>query len=252
VQALVHYQKALVAMQEVSSADPNNGDARSAIGEAHLNIGDALVKLGKTGEARQHYIQAIAIFEKALAADPKREEINYDLALAQVWLASVTPNQKTALDGYQKALAINQRLAQADTGTADWLEGEAEVRVKMGDFFLKNGRLEDAAASYRKGIAIAEPIVASQPDRQEGRYALCAAYFGMGEFFSERTKRTPTPAEREADWKEAESWYQRSVNAWQQIRHPAAVSPNGCSAGNPEDASRGLARSKAALRPLHQ
>ncbi|HXY06463.1 MAG TPA: protein kinase [Terriglobales bacterium] len=247
VQALANYQKGLAAMTAVSSADPNNGDARFAIGEAHLDIGDALVKLGKSGEAREHYVRAIAILEKALAADPKREEINYDVALVYVWLASITANQETALDDYQKALAINQKLAQVDTGTADWLEGEAEVHVKMGDFFLKNGLVENAAENYRKAAAIAEPIVASQPDRQEARYALSTAYFGLGEVSVQRAQRSLTADKQETNWKEAKSWYQRSADAWQQIRHPAAVSPNGFNAGNPEDASRGLARSNAAL-----
>lgn len=245
--ALANYQKGLAAMTAVSSADPNNGDARYAIGEAHLDSGDALVRLGKAAEAREHYAGAIAIFEKELAADPKREEINFDLALAYVWLASVTADRAEALKDYQRALEIDHKLAQVDTGTADWKEAEAEVHVKMGDFFVKSRQLDSALQNYRQATAIAEPVVASQPDWQEGRYALATAYSGLGDIASRRALQSRTPDEQEANWKEAKLWYQRGADAWKQIRHPAAVSPNGFNAGNPEDASRGLARSNAAL-----
>ena len=45
--ALANYRKILDSFGEVSAADPNNGDARSAVGEANLNVGISLEKLGR-------------------------------------------------------------------------------------------------------------------------------------------------------------------------------------------------------------
>jgi len=49
--ALANYRKILDSFGEVSAADPNNGDARSAVGEANLNVGISLEKLGKASDA---------------------------------------------------------------------------------------------------------------------------------------------------------------------------------------------------------
>jgi tetratricopeptide (TPR) repeat protein len=252
-QALANYRRGLDIMTVISAADPNNGDARSALGEGNLNAGASLVKLGKPGEAMKYLRRAIPIFEKVATLDPQREDVNWDLTLAYVWTASVTPDSKAAMEDYQEALAIDQRLARVDTGTSDWRENEAEVRVKIGDFLRKNSQLGGAAENYRQAAAIAEPILTSHADRQEARYALAGAYFGLGQIDSLRALRpSQSPDQQAAEWNRAKSWYQRSSDAWRQIRHPAAVSPNGFDCGDPEEAARQLARCNAAMAELRK
>src|SRR5580700_10431216 len=249
--ALANYRKILDAFVKVSAADPNNGDARSAVGEASLNVGVSLVMLGKAGDAISYLSRAMAIFEGIAAADPKQEGVNFDLTVAYVWTASVTPNANRAHEYFDKALAIDQRLARVDTGTSNWQENEAEVRVNLGDFFRRHSQLDRAAENYSRAAAIVEPLLAAHPDQQEPRYPVAGAYFGMGEIAALRAGRpSQSRNEQRAKWNEANSWYQRSADAWRQIRHPAAVSPNGFACGNPQEAERQLTRSKAALAAL--
>jgi eukaryotic-like serine/threonine-protein kinase len=251
IHALANYRRSLNTATVISAADPNNGDARSMLGEANLNVGISLAKLGKRSEAVRYLLRAIAISEEAAVHDPQQEGVNWDLTVEYVWTASVTPDAKGALEDYQKALAIDQRLARIDTGTSDWRENEAEVHVKIGDFFRKNAQLESAAENYSRAAAMAEPILVSHADRQEARYALAGAYFGLGQIASLRAQRpSQSPDKQAAKWNEAKSWYQRSSDAWRQIRHPAAVSPNGFDCGDPEEAARQLARCNAALAEL--
>jgi tetratricopeptide (TPR) repeat protein len=249
--ALANYRKILDAFVKVSAADPNNGDARSAVGEASLNVGVSLVMLGKAGDAISYLSRAMAIFEGIAAADPKQEGVNFDLTVAYVWTASVTPNANRVHEYFDKALAIDQRLARVDTGTSNWQENEAEVRVNLGDFFRRHSQLDRAAENYSRAAAIVEPLLAAHPDQQEPRYPVAGAYFGMGEIAALRAGRpSQSRNEQRAKWNEANSWYQRSADAWRQIRHPAAVSPNGFACGNPQEAERQLTRSKAALAAL--
>gem|GEM_PF-6891471 len=249
--ALANYRKILDSFGEVSAADPNNGDARSAVGEANLNVGISLEKLGKASDALSYLSRAMAIFEGIAAADPKQEGVNWDLTVAYVWTAPVTPDANRALDYYDKALAIDQRLSRVDTGTSNWQENEAEVRVNLGDFFRKHSQLDRAAENYHRAAAIVEPVLASHPDQQGPRYPLASASFGMGQIAALRAERpSQSRNEQKAKWNEANSWYQRSSDAWRQIRHPAAVSPNGFDCGNPQEAERQLTRSKAALAAL--
>jgi hypothetical protein len=52
-------------------------------------------------------------------------------------------------------------------------------------------------------------------------------------------------------WQEAKSRYQRSSDAWRQIRNPAEVSHNGFDSADPRDAARQLVCCQAALAELH-
>jgi len=249
--ALANYRRSLGIVTALSAADPNNGQAKTAIGEGHLNVGSALVKLKDPAAARESLARAIGIFEKAAAAAPQQEEYSSDLGLAYVWFASVALESKTSLEDYQKALAIEQKIAQVDKGNADWLESEAQVRVKLGDFYRRNRQLDNASESYSRSAAIAAPIVASRPERQEARYALASAYCGLGDVALQRAQLSQASGSSQtANWKDAQSWYQRSWDAWQQIRNPAAVTPNGFDVRDPEEAKRGLARANAALAGL--
>jgi len=241
--ALASYRRALDEITEVSAADPKNGDARMAVGEANLNVGTALVKLKNPVAARVSLGIAIDILEKAAASNSQREEVNWDLAVTYVWMASVTADRTAALADYQKAISIAQRLSKLDPTNADWHENEAEILVKLGDFQRRQNELNDASSNYSKAAAIAEPIVASQPEAQEALYALTGAYCGLGDIAALRAQQSSNAA----SWKEAKSWYERCAGAWQHLRHPAAVSPNGFDCGSPEEATRGLARSNAAL-----
>jgi serine/threonine protein kinase len=249
--ALASYQTGLGIMTAISSADPNNGDARAALGESNLNVGISLVKLRKLGEASKYLPRAIAIFEKATAADPRGEGINWDLTVAYVWSASITPDSKEALEDLRKALANAQRLGKVDPAATVWPESEAQVCVKMGDYLRNHAQLDAAAENYRQATGIAEPLLASPSDREEVLYALADAYFGLGQVASLRAQRASQPPDQQAaNWKEAVSWYRRSEDTWRQVLHPAAVTPNGFDSGDPSEAARQLARCNAALAML--
>jgi non-specific serine/threonine protein kinase/serine/threonine-protein kinase len=245
--ALANFLAVLDIITPISTADPENGDARLGIGEACLNVGSALVMLGERNEAHGYLLRAISILEKAAVKDPKQESVNYDLTIAYVWAASAELDEREALEGYNKALAIDQRLAKANTGDSYWRENEAEVRVKIGDFCRKTAQLASAAESYGRAVALAEPIVSSQG----AKYALADAYFGLGQIAALRALRPNQPRdEQAAKWDLAKSWYQRCSDAWRQIRNPAAVSPTGFECGDPREAERQLVRCNAALAAL--
>jgi hypothetical protein len=130
-------------------------------------------------------------------------------------------------------------------------ENEAEIRVQMGNFFLKNGLPASAQENYRRAVAVAEPIAASHTDEQEVRYPLAGAYYGLGRLAAVEAERaTQSPQKQEAGWTEAKSWFQKSVDTWRQVRQPAAISPNGFACGSPAEAARELAHGETALAQL--
>ena len=248
--ALSYYRKGLNIVEHIAAADPKNAEARADAAEEYLNIGVSLEKLGKIKEAQTNLLKAMAMLEKGVSADPNWTGGNWDLADDYVWAASVTADPTQAWDYYQKALKIEQRLGKIDSATSDWRESEAEVRVKMGDFLLKTRQFDRAAENYSEAETIAQPIVSAQPDRQEGRYALASAYFGLGQIAARRAEDSQSLQDKSAHWMKAKSRFQQSADAWRQVRHPAAVTPNGFDSMKPEEATRQLARSNTALAQL--
>jgi tetratricopeptide (TPR) repeat protein len=115
--------------------------------------------------------------------------------VAYVWTASVLKSisaPASALQDYQKALAIGQRLARI---------GPA-VHGKMGDFFRKTGQPDRAAENYDESIARAGKLLSSNPGMPEPYYILAAPYFGLGELCS-------------------------SVAGWQEARSLVSTQPGG-------------------------
>src|SRR5262249_50921132 len=67
------------------------------------NIGDALLRLGKRGEARTAYQRALAIFEKALG--PRSVQLAYPLTgIGELELELRRPSQ--AIEALEKALSL--------------------------------------------------------------------------------------------------------------------------------------------------
>ena len=249
--ALVHYRSVQQFARVTSIADPNNADARTALGEATLNVGIALAMLKRRAEALTSLRNSVMILEKALAADPKQVGINWDLTMAHTWSASLESDLTLAMEDYQKALAIDLKLAGVDSESSVVPENEAEVREQMGNFFLKNGKPASAAENYRRAVAIAEPIAASHEDEQEVRYSLAGAYFGLGKLsVAEAERNAQSPVKQAERWTEARSWFQKSVDTWRRVRKPASISPSGFACGDPAEAARELALCESALAQL--
>jgi hypothetical protein len=102
-------------------------------------------------------------------------------------------------------------------------------------------------------VALVEPVITSQTGRQEARNALAGAYLGLGQVAARKAQKSlQLEAKTLANWNKAKSWCQRSADTWRQIRHPAAVSPNGFASGDAEEAPPQLARCNSALAQLRK
>src|SRR5205823_4492805 len=64
----------------------------------------------------------------------------------------------SALQAYREALAIAERLANADTSNLLWQHDLSLCRMNIGDLMMEQGNLDEALKSYREGLAIRERI----------------------------------------------------------------------------------------------
>jgi eukaryotic-like serine/threonine-protein kinase len=243
--ALQHYRRALGMVENLAAADPNDQEAKVDVGEGALNIGVASAILGQREESLHSLNRSVSIMEQALERDPKAVGPNKDLLIAYVWKASAEPFPGAALTEYRKALSTVNQLASLDPGNSSWREVAAAIHAKLGDFFRRQSRADEATQNYRDAIAIAEKIVSSDANNPEPRYILADAYFGMGELSFTRAMSFSPP--HRASLEEAESWYQRSLDAWRHISHPMIVSSDGYAWGNSRPVIVALARCRTLL-----
>jgi hypothetical protein len=97
-------------------------------------------------------------------------------------------------------------------------------------------------------LALARPIAVADPGVLEAQYTLAETYAGLGERSEICASDTHSgPQQQIRCWTDARDWYQRSLNTWQGIPHPAKRTPVGFACGSPKAAARQLARCEAAL-----
>jgi len=134
----------------------------------------------------QSYKKALAIRESAAAANPENLAIQAAL-LNDYFRLSFTLNdagdQTGALENIDKAIPLAQRIVAAhpDPQNQDWLAG---FYWENGNILLRLGRNDDALASYRRGVAIREPIASGLNANPLLRTHLAADYVGLGKAMS--------------------------------------------------------------------
>jgi tetratricopeptide (TPR) repeat protein len=143
--------------------------------------------LGRAALARQDYKQAVEHLERALALDPKATIVHYPLALAYRGMGDAT-----------KAEAHLQQRGTLPIKPDDPLMHELDTLLHSalayevsGADALDNGDWDGAAASFRKGIALA-PEEASLHHKLGTALALKGDSRGAVEQFEEALRLTPT------------------------------------------------------------
>ncbi len=153
----------LPALQKATKLLPDDA-------EAHYNLGDTFMKLGRLGEAEASYRRVLQINPDVIGA-----HINLGILLNELGRL----NEAEA--SYQRALKIKP--------------GLTEAHYNLGILFKKQGRWEEAEASYRR-------VLQNKPD-------LIEAYISLGDTLKELGRLDEALAnyrlalKAKGDWKEA-------------------------------------------------
>jgi tetratricopeptide (TPR) repeat protein len=143
--------------------------ANKRAAEASRKIAD-LNRLSNVAEAARNY-------ELATQLDPSNLENWLDLGD----MAIATSNLAKALDSYRAALAIAERLANADPGDTD---GQSDLRrshTGIGDVLVAQGTLPAALDAYKTGLAIAERLANADPGDTDGQHDLSLLHNRIGD-----------------------------------------------------------------------
>ena len=126
--------------------------------------------------------------------------------VGEALLGSGDPSR--AVEAYQRALAIDQKLNETDPADAEYRETLAETYAHLAHALTATSRPREAVELLDKAKAILEPLLAAEPGNGKRRAELATVYRDFGEAFAR------IPGRRE----DACSWYRRSVSAWRELQ----------------------------------
>jgi non-specific serine/threonine protein kinase/serine/threonine-protein kinase len=175
--ALPHYQRALALREALA---PGDLSAQVELGVSYERIGDQLALLGQRDEAIARQRAALAIFEKATAAEPANAQYQRRLFVACVKLGDrlgATGDQRGALAAYERARGIAQTLAQAGGATNARAQRELAVAYdKVGNALAALSDHAAALAQYQQAYDLRAPLAAADPKNGEAQRDLATSY----------------------------------------------------------------------------
>ena len=247
--ALAHYRKERQLLEPLALADPKDMVVQSTFATSEGDIGHAMVEAGQVQRGKATLLRAMAktiTYAKAVGDSYSKTLLASTAAL----LGEAFERSRDYVNAqryYAQALELYQATAAADPADAEDAVNVVIMRNHRAGAHLKSGRIAAALEEYRDASNAEDLLASSAPDNIELLYAQADTYAGLGDTSRALALRSSDDQERSRKWTEARDWYAKSLNTWQRISSPAAVSPNLFQVTSPREVARRLAECKALL-----
>ena len=249
-EALPFWRKEVDLYEALWRENPNDSRAQRNVALSYKYTGGTLESLGDKAAALELYRKAVALDEARSAANPTDAEARIDLSFSYGALSVCLSNMGDldgALETYRKALAIRQALADADPKNVNAQSALVRAHWRIGHFLDKKGDAASALASFRKALAIQEGLSRVDPSNEAVREGLAGALGRVADAEAALGASAKTPAaSRPGHWKEARSFYQRSLDIWQDLSRRGLL--RGGNVGEPDRVAAQLTRCNEALK----
>jgi serine/threonine-protein kinase len=181
-EALAVHRKALALRRERAAAEGAGMEARLDVARSLRAEGLALFVTRDPTGALRAYEEARDI-ATALEAESAADEVRTVLAQIQYNIGFVlfrTGKPTKALEAYQKALAIRQKLADANLAIADYQSDLAMSLNEIGLLLMHTGKPEEALTACRKALAVHQRLTNANPRVIRFRYGLANSHDYIG------------------------------------------------------------------------
>ena len=249
-------QKAVGILEPLAAADPRNKELNFDLATDVASEGETLSLLGASKQGLLPLERAIAMLESAMARDPADTEPRAALANARIFLGDALASRgenARALENYKKALALWEKMA-ADSSADRFKAAAALAHARIGSILTKTGKLDEAADELQHALKLVEPLVSNESSIMDSRHAAAETYAGLGDLYR-RNAQAPllSPQQQLEYWKNAQSWYRRSLDMWQHIPDPGVgipFAPLGISCRRPKAIAAAVAECNGAFAKL--
>jgi tetratricopeptide (TPR) repeat protein len=165
-EALATFQRCLATTQRLLSANPADVVLRGKLANYYERTGIAHSQKGDDAAAFEAMRHCYEIRTALAAADPADNELQGALQSCAIGLGEILVRHRPmdALDLYQMAFRISQKLLAADPNNDFFLRGGLMAHFGIGKCFAGAGMRDDAIKAFRRCVEVAERLARSSPD----------------------------------------------------------------------------------------
>jgi tetratricopeptide (TPR) repeat protein len=219
---------------------------RQGLAIAYANTASALSRTGDVKQSLEYLNKGLEIMRSLVSASPQNRGQKSILAAMLAVRGTVLLKAKQpqpAIQDLEDARSTYELLAGPDDLHTD----SAACDVKLGQASAAAFRTDAASSYFQRALRIAEPLIAMGDPDLDALYSAADAYSGMGDLSLKEAQRHAVP-QSSRDLEQAQSWYKKSLAAWNRIPQRNRFTPNGFEAGDPNSVSRNLARAEAEFK----
>jgi serine/threonine-protein kinase len=210
-EALAVQRKALALRRELAAAEGVDVETRLEVARSLRAVGNLFVSTGDMAGALSAFEEQRDL-AKALEAEAPTDAVRTQLAYGHHGIGFVLLQTGRPADGlkeYQKALAVQQKLADASPAVTVFQRDLAQSHFNIGHVLQDTGKLPEALEEQRKALAIRQKLADASPAVTELQRDLALSHSNIGDVLS----RTGKPAEALAELHKALAIQQKLVDA---------------------------------------
>ena len=177
-EAVAQFAEALKTIEAISTADPQNTDYRTSIGESLAWLADGQDALGRFDDALASRQRNIAVLDGLLAGttnvDYRQRLIPAHRALGNLYVERGQRDQ--AIKEFRAAVAYADALTALEPNNALWLESALRTRVDLARQLIGAAQAEEAASNTRFVCQTAAKLLRGDPRKPELRKGLTSCW----------------------------------------------------------------------------
>lgn len=241
--ALDNNNQALALCESLIATDQTNRLHRLNLWAAHLRLGKTLVKTGKTRDALRHYQQALGIIESLAAADPADSGHGHHLSVTHLAIGQAFAqlgDAREALAAYRKSMQISEALLVHDPSKTETRFDLAKTYAGVGGLLTATNKMDEASQYLKKATSLQETLARTDTQNARAQSDLADVYFKDAGHYAKLAASVEIAAgKREEDLREAQMFYQKSMDIWQSLRERGTL--RGADANKPNEVAHQIA-----------
>jgi eukaryotic-like serine/threonine-protein kinase len=222
--ALDYFRRAAAIRENIHGGSPEfQREVQTHLAGVYGYMSGVMHRQGDTGAALTLETKARDIVAGLLSADPQNGTLHQFLAEGEYWMGFYLADMKSpaqALMHYRTAQAEYQKLTAADPHNVLAQRYLGKCYMSIGKTLAAEGKTTEGIRNGRKAVHILEVLAATDHgDRNYKPSDLAYARAALAEDYSrEAESNGATSNSRIANWREARSWYEQSLNTWLQLK----------------------------------
>lgn len=176
------YQRSLAIRERLAAAEPGNLELQKELSDSFEGIGDVFITVDDLQNGLDNYQKSLAIREKIAASSPDNQPNQAALGTIYSKIGDVEGldglpnlgNTEGALENYQKAVAIDEKLINSVPDNFNYRMNYAQRLSNLGLLYRVAGNTSGAVESCRKADVIYQALNEIDPNNFDARFNLLA------------------------------------------------------------------------------